>query len=318
MIDLNTFTTRVKVGLFNCYYLCMMTSANRANSPANLCALAKLVSNAGLQRIMFHDGFRIYSKQMKSLLIKTGADLEPKSSFSEMITVCYDHLLKNYRHEYLYKVALLNSYVVKNHSLSDTILLNEFRIGKSKADTVLINGTNKVFEIKTELDSPERLNTQIKDYYKGFSEVYIVIHHSMIDKYIRLIDEQVGIMIFTAENQIQTFRPATSCHALLETSEMMKALRKKEYLQLVKGLCGFVPSATPVQLFKSCLAALNDFSAEQVQSRFLEIIKLRINPLTNELVQDPIIPPALRFSCYDYNLDRSDYRSLVQRLNYQL
>jgi hypothetical protein len=296
----------------------MMTSVNPVTSSANFCALAKLVSNAGLQRSMFDDGFMSYTKQMKSLLKKTGADLEPKSSFSKMITICYEHLLKNYRHEYLYKVALLDSYVLQNFSLSDSIVLNEFKIGNSKADMVLVNGTNKVFEIKTELDSPERLSTQINDYYKGFSEVYIVIHYSTIDKYIQLVDQHVGIMVFTLQNDIQILRVAACYHERLDTTAMMKALRKDEYLRLVKSLCGIVPLATPIQLFKSCLAALDNFTPEQVQSEFVKIIKLRINPLTNELIQNFLIPPPLRFSCYNYNLNRNDYLSLIQRLNYQL
>lgn len=295
-----------------------MTSVKPSISQANFCALAKLVSNAGLQRIMFAKGFTVHVSQMKSLLKKTGVDLKLKTTFAEAITVCHEHLLKNYRHEYVYKVALLNSYVLENYSLSDTILLNEFRIGNSKADTILVNGTNKVFEIKTELDSPERLVTQIEDYYKGFSEVYIVVHHSMVDKYIPLVNERVGIMVFTCDHQIETYRQAEGYHGLLNTSAMMKALRKDEYLELVKKLCGVVPSATPVQLFKACLAVLNNFPVEQVQSEFLRIIKNRINPLNNELVQDANIPPALRFSCYNYNLNRNDYISLVQRLNHKL
>jgi BarA-like signal transduction histidine kinase len=296
----------------------MMTSVNPVISPANLCALAKMVSNAGLQRMMFAENFKPFSRQMKSLLKKTGVELEPKSTFSEMIEVCYDHLLKNYRHEYLYKVALLNSYVLSHYSLADTILLNEFKIGNSKADTVLVNGTNKVFEIKTELDSPERLTTQLNDYFKAFSEVYIVIHHSAIDKYRTLVDPHVGIMVFGADHAIQTLRSAIPYHEKLETPAMLKAVRKEEYLHIVKTLCGTVPAATPVHLFKACLNALSGFPVLDVQAEFLKTIKQRINPLTNELIQDTAIPTALRFSCYNYNLDRNDYLSLIQRLNYQL
>jgi hypothetical protein len=295
-----------------------MTSATSAISPVNLCALAKMVSNAGLQRMMFAESFKPYGRQMKALLKKTGIDLEAKSSFSELLEVCYEHLLKNYRHEYLYKAALLNSYVLNYYSLADTILLNEFKIGNSKADTILVNGTNKVFEIKTELDSPDRLVTQINDYYRAFSEVYIVIHHSAIDKYIRMVDEHVGIMLFTPENTIQTLREAEQYHCSLDIPTMMKALRKDEYLQVVKNLCGTIPTATPVQLFKSCLNALSHFSVIDVQEEFLKMIKLRINPLTNKLIQSPLIPSALRFSCYHYNLNENDYLDLIERLNYQL
>ncbi|NRF37566.1 sce7726 family protein [Pedobacter foliorum] len=145
-------------------------SLARVNSQSNLSTLAKMVSNAGLQRMMFADDFKKQAKNLKQLLGKNGIQIEKKSYVSELIDISHNHLLTHYRHEYLYKVALLNSHVLHNHSLSDTILLNEFRIGNSKADTILINGANKVFEIKTELDSPVRLSTQIDDYYKGFQK----------------------------------------------------------------------------------------------------------------------------------------------------
>ena len=140
-------------------------SSARVISQVNLSALAKIVSNAGLQRMMFSDNFKQQARNLKQLLKKNGLEIENKSYFSELIDTSYQHLLRHYRHEYLYKVALLNSYALDNYSLSDTILLNEFKIGNSKADTILINGTNKVFEIKTELDSPERLCSQINDYF---------------------------------------------------------------------------------------------------------------------------------------------------------
>lgn len=295
-----------------------MTSATPTISQANLCALAKLVTNAGLQRIMFDEGFTKKVGQMKSLLKKTGVELKTKTSLADAITISYEHLLKNYRHEYLYKVALLNSYVLQNYSLADTLLLNEFKIGNSKADTILVNGTNKVFEIKTELDSPDRLATQIADYYKGFTEVYIVVHHSLLKKYIPLVPERVGIMVFTSNHQILTHRSAEVFYGALEVSAMMKALRKEEYLEMVRKLWGTVPPATPVQLFKKCLSVLEELPVEKVHIEFLKIVKQRINPVTVELVLDHTIPPALRLSCYNYNLSRNDYLGLVNRLNHKI
>lgn len=296
----------------------MMISATPLISSANFCALAKMVSNAGLQRMMFEGNFQPYGRKMKMLLKKTGINLEKKSSFSELLEVCHTQLLQHYRHEYLYKAALLNSYVLHYYSLADSILLNEFKIGNSKADVVLINGTNKVFEIKTELDSPDRLMTQINDYYKAFSEVYIVIHHSAVDKYIGLVDEHVGILLLNPEHTITTLRSAKYYDQGLDIPVMMKGLRKEEYLQVVKNLCGSIPIATPVHLFKSCLNILSKFSAVAVQVEFLKVIKQRINPLTNQLVQNPLIPDALRFSCYSYNLNENDYLSLIDKLNYKI
>lgn len=290
----------------------------RVNSQLNLSALAKMVSNAGLQRMMFADDFKLQAKQLKNLLRKNGVEVEKKTYLSELIDISYEHLLVHYRHEYLYKVALLNSYVLNNHSLSDTILLNEFKIGNSKADTILVNGTNKVFEIKTELDSPERLCTQINDYYKGFSEVYLVIHHSEIGKYLTCINDHVGIMVLSKNRTIDSFRPATIYNDDLDIIVMMKSLRKDEYLQLIYRIAGEIPKATPVQLFKACVNLLSNYPVLDVQVEFLKIIKQRINLSTNELIQRPELPAALRLSCYYYNLDENDYLSVVSKLAYQI
>ncbi|MHA4896233.1 sce7726 family protein [Pedobacter sp. PWIIR3] len=293
-------------------------SLARAKSQLNLSALAKMVSNAGLQRMMFSDDFKIQIKHLKQLLRKNGIEVEKKTQVSELIDISYEHLLIHYRHEYLYKVALLNSYVMNNHCLSDTILLNEFKIGNSKADTILVNGTNKVFEIKTELDSPERLCTQINDYYKAFSEVYLVIHHSEVGKYIPCIDHHVGIMVLSRDNTIEPFKAAQVYNDQLDIVAMMKALRKDEYLHLVYSITGEIPKTTPIQLFKACVHVLSRYSVLDVQAKFLKIIKDRINLSTNELAMKPDLPAALRLSCYYYNLNQNDYLSIVDKLAYQI
>src|SRR5690606_29584477 len=149
---------------------------------------------AGFKRLLLGEDYKTYGRQIKKLLVKGGISFEGKSSIKELLDISYNHLLSNYRHEYIYKTSLLNAYILQKYSLKDSVILNEFKVGASKADVVLVNGTNKVFEIKTELDSPERLKTQIADYYKVFSEVFIVTHHSLVNKYKAVLEEKVGII----------------------------------------------------------------------------------------------------------------------------
>jgi len=283
-------------------------------SQANFNALAKMVSNAGLQRLIFDEDYRKYGRQMKTLLKKSGGEVRQRCTFREIIQHSYDHLLINYRHEYLYKTALLNSYVLQHYSLADTVLLNEFKIGNSKADCVLVNGTNKVFEIKTELDSPERLNSQLSDYYKAFSEVYVVIYHASTDKYLQLLNSNVGIMTFR-DNRVEIFREATPDQSRLEAAAMMKALRKDEYLNIIKRMSGNVPPVPPIHLFKVCLQIISDYAVDEVQAEFLKVIKQRINHQTNEYISAEEIPDSLKHSCYHSNMNQNEYLSLIKRLS---
>lgn len=285
-------------------------------SLTNLNALSKLISNAGLQRLIYNDTSKVYGKQLKKLLGKNGVNVDGKTSFSEMLSLGYQQLLEHYRHEYIYKTAILNSYVLREHSLDDTILLNEFKVGTSKADVIVVNGTNKVFEIKTELDTPERLQNQVNDYFKAFSEVYLVVHHSMLSKYLGRVDMHVGIMVFSKKGEIETVYTATPDHSRLESTTMLKSLRKDEYLSLIKNINGSIPITKPVHLFTECCRIAKSFPVKTIHNEFLKIIKQRICKETNEITLDGAIPSYLKFSCYNADLDQNHYIALTKRLNF--
>lgn len=286
------------------------------NSLTNLNALSKLISNAGLQRLMDNDTFKVYGKQLKKLLSKNGINVEGKTNFSELLSMGYQQLFEHYRHEYIYKTAILNSYVLREHSLEDTILLNEFKVGTSKADVIVVNGTNKVFEIKTELDTPERLENQVNDYFKAFSEVYLVVHHSMLSKYLGRVDMHVGIMVFSKKGDIETIYTATPDHSRLESTTMLKSLRKDEYLNLIKNINGSIPITKPVHLFSECCRIAKSYPVKTIHNEFLKIIKQRICKESNKITLDEAIPSYLKFSCYNADLDQNHYIALTKRLNF--
>ena len=137
--------------------------------------MARLINHAAFKKLALETNQSSYIRQLKKYSAWENGDAT-NLTLHDLIAHAHDVLLNNYRHEYLYKSKLLNDFILKNYSLNDTIILDEFRINESIADIALINGTNKIFEIKTELDSLERFPSQISDYYKAFSEVYLVIH----------------------------------------------------------------------------------------------------------------------------------------------
>lgn len=94
----------------------------------------------------------------------------------ELIGAMYKKMHKSYRNEYFYKNTLLNKLLLGVHSIKTTTALTEIATAKSKADFVLINGKAVVYEIKTELDNLDRLENQVKDYYKVFDHVAVVTY----------------------------------------------------------------------------------------------------------------------------------------------
>lgn len=232
-----------------------------------------------------------------------------------LLNLGYNELLQNYRHEFIFKSALFKDFILKHYALDSSILLSEFKLGKSIADAVLVNGTNKVFEIKTELDSPFRLDSQIEDYKKAFSEVYLVVHQKQAEKYAKLISSEIGLLCFSEAQGFAEYKKATADNSQLEIAAIVKSLRKDELSSLATCLTGEIPIATPVKLFNTCLGIVKSFTPEQVQREYLQIIKKRINPGVNEKVLSDQIPSFLKFFCYTENIKEKDYLHLLDSLD---
>src|SRR5690606_23088535 len=167
-------------------YLCFML-VSTTYEKTNLRELAALVSHAAFKRLSSSSNQSAYIRRMKKYVGWDELPHDKPNNLGDLIMYSYQILEQHYRHEYIYKNKLLSDFVLQNYALDDTILLNEFRIGQSIADTVLVNGTNKVFEIKTELDSPERLQSQLQDYFRSFTEVYVFTHKTLIEKYQKIL-----------------------------------------------------------------------------------------------------------------------------------
>ncbi|HGF7896831.1 sce7726 family protein [Enterococcus faecium] len=115
---------------------------------------------------------------------------EQKISPREFLNI---FLQRNYPNEISIKSNFINKVLTKtkNH-----ITIFELNVGTSRVDLCKINGHSTAYEIKTELDSPKRLETQMQDYFNIFENVYLICPEKKLDLYERSIPEACGIYTY--------------------------------------------------------------------------------------------------------------------------
>lgn len=230
----------------------------------------------------------------------------------------YKSLLSNYRNEYIYKNIIINKILLGKHSLNTTTILNEFKIGKSIADLVLLNGTSKVFEIKTELDSLYRINSQISDYWKAFENIYIVTHINLVEKFSKEIDERIGIIALTENNTLRTIRESTSNIDNLDNSIMIKCLRKGEYTNIIKDYFGEIPQTTPVKYFSTCRELFCRIPVDKLHNMMLAELKKRTIREKEKFKSDSIAPPEFKYLLWNLDYDANCYSKLEHLMKIEL
>lgn len=226
----------------------------------------------------------------------------------EIISEIYQYINKHCRYEYYYKNTLLNKLIINSHRINTTVALTEIPISKSKADFIMINGKAMVYEIKTELDTFERLENQIADYYKAFDHVCVVTSEEQADELFPLLkDTPTGIYILTKRNTIKKLKEPKEYACKLEKDCIFKILNKPEYESLVMQIQGALPNVTPVNYYRECKRIVCDLPIETLYPMFLKELKKRnrieINSFDN-------VPPALNFLIYFSKLQKGELKNL--------
>lgn len=225
-----------------------------------------------------------------------------------LIKKLYEYMGKNYRNEYFYQNTLLNKLLLGKHSLNTTTALTQIPIAKSKADFILINGKAVVYEIKTELDTFERLKTQLKDYYKAFDHVCVVTCENNYKKLEKLLENTpVGIYILTNRNTLKFKKEPIKNIEKLEHKSIFKILHKKEYENILLEYFQYLPNTTPVFYYRECYNLFSKIPLEKAYNIFLKQLKNR-----NKIKKDDFIkvPYELKSLLYFYNPSNEDYLKL--------
>lgn len=239
-------------------------------------------------------------------------DPEGKSHL-QIISEIYEILDKEYRNEYFYKNTLLNKLLIGVHSPKTTIALTEVPVYKSKADFILINGKAVVYEIKTELDNLERLESQLQDYYKAFTTVYVVTSESNFEAVKRKLDtSNVGIYVLTKKNSISLRKKAIDDYSYLNLETIFRILRKKEYENILLKNYGYLPEVSQFYYYSECKKMFKNLDINIAYQMFISELKKRNKIEIQYFYQ---VPKELKSLAYFSGLKKKDYCILQEFLS---
>lgn len=244
-----------------------------------------------------------YATAIKRYLI----DSEDKNN-QQLISEIYQELGNNYRNEYFYKNTILNKLLLGVHSLKTTTALTEVPVSKSKADFILINGKAVVYEIKTELDNFERLETQLNDYYKAFNYVSVVTCESnfqAIEK--KLLNTPVGIYLLTYRNSLSKKKKPAEYNSSLDLNIIFKILRKSEYEAILLNHYGQLPNVSQFKYYSACRQLFCQIDTRVAHKLFIKELKKR-NRIDVDLYAT--VPYELKFLMYFLKLNTADFQNL--------
>lgn len=227
-----------------------MRRTGQSEITGQLAALSKVFSPVVMDRLIDQR----HSPYLDELLgnVELPDAVDSTTTVSAFLDTLYAQLVADYRCEYVYKNEIASKILLGRHSLNTAQLLTEVRVGQSKADVVVINGTSTAYEIKSEYDSMARLSGQLESYSRVFEYVNVVTAPSQMDQVMALAPQHVGVLVLTRRLTLSTVRAAGSNTVNMEHAALFDLLRKPEYLQVVAEHFGHIPAVPNGRVHAAC------------------------------------------------------------------
>jgi len=196
------------------------------------------------------------------------------TSYLNILKKTYKILEKHYPNEYIIKNEFINKWLKEEIGNTDSIIFNEFRIGKAIADLVMFNGTSKVFEIKTIIDKEYRLSNQIKEYKRIFNEVYIIVPQVQMTKYIGK-DNSIGVIVHNSINKEFRLVRESKVNYIMDIEVLMQVLHTKEYKRIVRDYFDTIPEMNSFNQFEICKELIKKIPKVELNQLFIDTMKIR-------------------------------------------
>ena len=239
-----------------------------------------------------------------SRYVKTDKEI----TYGDAISKIYHYMNESYRNEYFFKNTILNQLLIKKHDLYNTVALTELPIADSKADFIMINGRGIVYEIKTDLDNFNRLESQISDYYKAFKYVNVVVGYKQYEKVKELlVDSKVGIFVMSKSGNLRCKKIAKCNEEKLSYETMFRILRKKEFESILLKHYGKLPQVNSFQYYRECFSWITKLNIKTFQKDMLHCLKDRMHLAVEDIFEEKT-PYELRFYAYFSKKNSNQYQ----------
>jgi len=251
---------------------------------------------------------KVYRKLMKGCVTNEAINLD-------VLKKCYTYLEREYRNEYYFKNTIFNKLFLGVHSTKTTTVLNEVRIGNSRADLIMLNGSPVVYEIKTGLDNFYKIDKQFSDYYSCFPYVVLVVDENNYYKAIRKRKNSkypFGVYLMHNNSRIHKEYNPEAYDKQIENDCIYEIFRRKEIETILKQQCGRIPDAddfTRYMRYRDCFRNININS--KTYDQIWNILKER-HSMRNDVIKK--VPYELKSLVYFMNLKEKD----VDKLNWYL
>jgi hypothetical protein len=267
---------------------------------------AKIFSSKGINDVA-HGDFDFVLKVANAF----GDSLGEVFSVEDVFQECYRRLKSSYKFEYYIKNIIAEKILLGRYSMNTATLLNEFRVGESKADSVILNGISTCYEIKSEYDSLNRLEAQLSSYLKIFDKVNVVTTEAHLGKVEKIAPASVGILRLGKNDVLTPIRPALLSSEPMDVDILMASLRRNEYLSLVYELCGQIPVSTNTGIYDECRTLLRAVDSAKLRPAFCRIVK-KSRKIDKGYVE--CLPKSLLVAGIEYRVPVANKAQLLQNL----
>ena len=205
---------------------------------------------------------------------------EPSMLAGEFYNVIFGKLVKEYRHEYIYKNAIAEKILLGRHNLNTAFMLTEFRVDDCKADAVVLNGTSHVYEIKSEMDSFDRLDRQLAAYRRMFDFITVITTERLFKSVRDRVPEEIGVMVL-AEGEYkfkkkECHREAVSNKSNVEPIVIFDSLQRQEYMKIIKEYFGVTLNHLPnTRIYAEAKGYFRLLTPETAHDAMVEVLKQR-------------------------------------------
>ncbi len=275
-------------------------------------ALARFFSATVLKDLAVHGR----SPTLARLIRESGLDPGVNSTkhVGAVFDQAFDQLKRRaHRHEYIYKAALAQKVLLGIHSLQTASMVTEFRVGRRKADVVILNGTGTVYEIKSERDNLRRLASQIDAFSRVFAIVNVIVGNNHVGDVEASVPDHVGIMVLSDRYQVKTLKPAMEDPKRTDATAIFDTISQREADLILKAADKTLPDVPNTQRYAALREQFVTLDSETAHRGMVDCLKRTRNlrPLSGVLES---VPDSLCAAVIATPMNRREHDRMITAL----